>query len=352
MWSKIGLLAGTVGAAAFATSHVARAESETTAALYEKAKAEGGLSIYGGGPIRQYEPWAKEFEQRFPGIQVKITGGYSGGLAPMIDKQIAGKKLEVDFVTFQAVQEFSRWKSENVLMPVKTDAFDILDERFRDPDGAFTPVTVLAIAPAYNTKLLAAGEAPRSPPDFLKPEFKGKLITPYPHDDDATLFAFYTIIKKYGWSWMDTYMANNPKFIQGHLGTIRSVAAGESVATLDMMVHHTLLEKSEGHPVDVAFSDTDAMPTWGQRGAIFKDAPHPNAAKLYLTWFMQKEQQSRTGTWSARKDLAPPFGLKPIFEYNIANDYADIVTNPGLLDDLRKRFVGYTGDITNKGGIR
>jgi hypothetical protein len=141
MWSKIGLLAGTVGAAAFATSHVARA-AETTAALYEKAKAEGGLSIYGGGPIRQYEPWAKEFEQRFPGIQVKITGGYSGGLAPMIDKQIAGKKLEVDFVTFQAVQEFSRWNSENVLMPVKTDAFDILDERFRDPDGAFTPVTV------------------------------------------------------------------------------------------------------------------------------------------------------------------------------------------------------------------
>jgi ABC-type Fe3+ transport system substrate-binding protein len=119
-----------------------------------------------------------------------------------------------------------------------------------------------------------------------------------------------------------------------------------------MMVHHTLLDKSEGHPVDVAFSDTDAMPTWGQRGAIFKDAPHPNAAKLYLTWFMQKEQQSRTGTWSARKDLAPPFGLKPIFEYNIANDYADIVTNPGLLDDLRKRFVGYTGEITNKGGIR
>ena len=74
------------GAAAFATCHVARAESETIAALYEKAKAEGGLSIYGGGPIRQYEPWAKEFERRFPGIQVKITGGYSGALAARRDE--------------------------------------------------------------------------------------------------------------------------------------------------------------------------------------------------------------------------------------------------------------------------
>jgi ABC-type Fe3+ transport system substrate-binding protein len=88
------------------------------------------------------------------------------------------------------------------------------------------------------------------------------------------------------------------------------------------------------------------------RSARRNGAPHPNAAKLYLTWFMQKEQQSRTGTWSARKDLVPPFGLKPIFEYNIANDYADTVTNTELLADLRKRFVGYTGEITNKGGIR
>jgi hypothetical protein len=67
---------------------------------------------------------------------------------------------------------------------------------------------------------------------------------------------------------------------------------------------------------------------------------------------MQKEQQSRTGTWSARKDLVPPFGLRPIFEYNIATDYADIVTNPRLLADLRKRFIAYTGEIANKGGIR
>jgi ABC-type Fe3+ transport system substrate-binding protein len=109
--------------------------------------------MYGGGPIRQYEPWAKEFEQRFPGIKVKITGGYSGGLAPMIDKQITARKPEVDFVTFQAIQEFSRWKTEGVLLPIKTDNYELLDERFRDPDGAFTPITVLGIAPTYNSQV-------------------------------------------------------------------------------------------------------------------------------------------------------------------------------------------------------
>ena len=87
-----------------------------------------------------------------------------------------------------------------------------------------------AIAPAFNTKLVAREDAPRSALDFLKPMFRGKLITAYPNDDDATLFAFQTIVKKYGWKYMDDYMATEPKFIQGHLGVVRSVGAGESLA--------------------------------------------------------------------------------------------------------------------------
>ena len=329
------------------------AHAESFDQLYAKAKAEGALNIYGGGPVRLYEGWIKEFEQRFPGIKVALTGGYAGGLAPKIDKEIAAKKVEVDIVTFQAVQEFIRWKAEGVLLPFKAmDGYEALDPRFRDPDGAFTPVGVFAIAPAYNSKLVTATDAPRSARDFLKPEFRGKLITAYPQDDDATLFAFYTIVKKYGWGFMDDYMKTEPKFIQGHLGVVRSVAGGESAATFDMMLHHTMVEKAEGKPIEVAFPTEDALPIWGQLAAIFKDSPHPNAARLYLQWYMAKEQQSRIGSWSARADVPPPFGLKPILDYNVANDFAEIFTNPSLLADLRKRFGGYIGEVKNIGGIR
>jgi ABC-type Fe3+ transport system substrate-binding protein len=133
---------------------------------------------------------------------------------------------------------------------------------------------------------------------------------------------------------------------------VRSVAAGDSAATFDMMLHHTMTEKSEGKPIDVAFPDSDPLPIWGQLGAIFKDAPHPDAAKLYLQWYMAKEQQSRIGTWSARNDVPPPFGLKPILAYNVANDLAAIATDTALLAGLRKRFESYTGDVKNRGGIR
>jgi len=341
-------------AAAIAVSFLlpSPAKAETLDQLYAKAKVEGALNIYGGGPTRLYEPWIKEFEQKFPGIKVNLTGGFASGLAPKIDKEIADKNVAVDFVTFQAVQEFIRWKREGVLLALKMEGFEKFDKRIRDPDGAFTPIGVFAIAPAYNTKLLAAAYAPRSAEAFLTHRFKGKLITAYPSDDDATLFAFYTIVKKYGWLYMDSYMDQEPKFIQGHLGVVRSVSSGESIATFDMMVHHTMAEKQEGQPIDVAFPARDRIPIWGQLGAIFKSSPHPNAAKLYLQWYMAKEQQSRIGTWSARTDVPPPFGLKPIFNYKVANDLSSIVADPKLLADLRKRFEGYTGEVKNRGGIR
>ncbi len=133
---------------------------------------------------------------------------------------------------------------------------------------------------------------------------------------------------------------------------MRSVVSGESMATFDMMLHHTMVEKREGRPIEVAFPAQDRIPIWGQLGAIFKDALHPNAAKLYLQWYIAKEQQVRIGTWSARNDVPPPFGLKPILDYVVANDLAELVTDPARLTELRKRFEGYTGDVKNKGGIR
>lgn len=63
----------------------------------------------------------------------------------------------------------------------------------RPNDGAFTPTSVVLLTYAYNTKLVSPAAAPKSALDFLKPQFAGKLVTAYPADDDATLYAYDTI---------------------------------------------------------------------------------------------------------------------------------------------------------------
>jgi hypothetical protein len=39
-------------------------------------------------------------------------------------------------------------------------------------------------------------------------------------------------------------------------------------------------------------------------------------------------------------------------DVNVANDLAEMVTDPAQLSALRKRFESYIGEVKNKGGIR
>lgn len=203
-----------------------------------------------------------------------------------------------------------------------------------------------------NTKLVAPSDVPKSALDFLKPQFVGKLVTAYPADDDATLYVFDTIVRKYGWSYMKKYMTQKPNLIESHLGELRSVADGANAVTFDSTSSTTGALKKAGQPIAFAFPTDDVMPTFFVTAGILKNAPHPNAAKLFLDWYMAKEQQSRIGTYSPRTDVDPPAGLKSLSAYRIATGYRQFVSDEKKLEALRKKFESYTGPVVNKGGVR
>jgi ABC-type Fe3+ transport system substrate-binding protein len=209
-----------------------------------------------------------------------------------------------------------------------------------------------AVPYMYNTEKVATADIPNSALDFLKPQFAGKMVTPYPADDDVTLWVFYHIVQKYGWSYMDKYMAAKPNLIQGHLGQQRSIGTGQNLVTFDSIYNITTILKKENMPVDSHFATEDATPIWHLTGAIFKDAPHPSAAMLFLNWLLEPPQQIATETWSGRSDVPPPPGYKPILSYQVANDYRAFLTDQAQVADLRKKFEGYTGPVVNAGGVR
>jgi ABC-type Fe3+ transport system substrate-binding protein len=326
------------------------AQAETLAELYEKAKAEKEVVFYSGGPAAPHENRAKLFMQQYPGIEVKVTGGFSNVLNERIEQQMADKKLAVDMAFFQTVQDFVTWKKQGKLANFKPDGFDQIYPNFRDPDGAYMSLSANALTYAYNTAAVKPEDAPKSALDFLKPLFAGKVITCYPHDDDATLYLFHVIVQKYGWDWMTKFTANKPNYVQGHLPVARSVASGENIATFD--ASSSVWEFKRQGKLEVVWSPEDETPVFTLTGGIFKDAPHPNAAKLYLTWFLAKEQQSRIGSFSSRADVAPPEGFKPLTSYKIANNYREFMVDDKLIESLRKRMEGFTGPVVNKGGVR
>jgi ABC-type Fe3+ transport system substrate-binding protein len=269
-----------------------------------------------------------------------------------INQQIKSKKLDADLAILQTAQDYIRWKKEAVLARFEPAGWKAIDKTFKDRDGYYVGVFVSAVSYAHNKNLVKPGDAPLSAKDFLKAEFKGKMISCYPHDDDITLFAFYTVLQRYGWDWMTKYMANGAQFVQGHLGVSRGLASGEAMASIDSNPSFSLREQRAGKPVEISFSKIDKTPVWAQTAATFRDSPHPNAARLFLSWFLEKEQQSKLDTWSPRKDVPPPAGLPPLFSLKLANDYPAFISNTDLVAYLRKRFEALTGPVQKKGDVK
>ena len=349
-WHLRALASISIGAAVYTTAGLAHAQSMDE--LYEKAKLEKELVIYGGGPISLYEIRAQEFEKKYPGIKVTIHAGFSNEHDKKINQQLKTKTLDADLAILQTVPDFIRWKKEGVLANFKPDGSEAIDKSFKDPDGYYVGVFVTAVSYAYNNYLVKPYDVPKSAEDFLAPLFKGKIISCYPQYDDITLYLFYTLVQRYGWEWMTKYMANEPQFIQGHLEVSRSLAAGESLVSLDSNPNFSLREQFAGKQVAISFSKVDQTPVWAQTAATFKDSPHPNAARLFLNWFLQKDQQTKLDTWSPRSDVPSPSGLPPLYSLNLANDYPAFISNETLVADLRKRFEAMIGPVKNKGGAR
>ena len=338
--------------AAVLASAASGGSTQTVEALYEQARSEGALLFYAGGPTAPYEAKIRQFQQRFPGIDVTVEGGFSNVLNQQIEQQFAAGELEVDLAFFQTVQDFVNWKSRGQLLEFKPAGFEQIIPELRDPDGAYMAYAAVAIGYAYNTDLVPAESVPASALDFLNPRFRGQLISVYPHDDDAALYLFYRIVEKYGWGWMDRYMANEPRFIQGHLPVARAIAAGDVAVSLDATITTAGRLRQQGEPIELAFPADDEVPVFPVTGGIFRDAPHPNAAKLFVSWYLEPEQQSQLGTFSPRLDVPPPPGFAPLTSYNIANEFREFITDAALIAELRERFERYTGPAVNAGGVR
>jgi ABC-type Fe3+ transport system substrate-binding protein len=180
--------------------------------------------------------------------------------------------------------------------------------------------------------------------DFLRPSFKGKLITTYPADNYAAMFAFSNIVRKYGWGYMTQYMTFQPKVVQSHLDVARSLASGESFVSFDVTVSSTVdVQQRAGGKIVLSGPTDDFLPMTFTAEAILGEAPHPNAAKLFVTWFLSKEWQSRTGVYSSRSDVPPPADLSPLSSYRLEDRYVEFLSAENQLTDIRNRFKSYIG---------
>ncbi len=334
---------GVRGSAASASG--AAEEKRSLDEIYKAAIAEGGkLVIYQGGDVDSQAAAVRTgFADRFPGIDLKVVVDYSKYHDARVDNQFATGSLVPDVVQLQTLQDFTHWKREGRLLPYKPAGFSQVHKEFKDPDGAWTALYVIAFSFLYDAA--AAGpHAPRTPLDLVDPRWKGAIASSYPHDDDAVLYLFSLYQQTYGWDWVAKFAAQEPRFargtnspgvaVTGKQKTIGVGAGGSAVATSAA----TKWVLPTGHP----------FMAWGQRAAVLKQAAHPTAGKLYLNWMLSEERQRASfNGWSVRTDITPPPGLKPVWEIPEAHvdGFPQFMEDRAAVERLKQTFALYFGEV-------
>jgi ABC-type Fe3+ transport system substrate-binding protein len=323
-----------------------REETRSLDELYEAAIAEGGkLVLYQGGDVDgQAAGLRTDWAARFPKIPLTVSVDYSKYHDVRVDNQLATDTLVPDVVQLQTLQDFTRWKREGKLLRYKPAGFSQIHKGFKDPDGAWTALFVIAFSFMYDIQA-AGANAPRTPLDLLDERWKGAIASSYPNDDDAVLYLYSLYQQKYGWDWVAKFAAQQPQFargtntpgaaVNGKTKTI-GVGAGGSAVSTSTTVKWVL--PTGDHP----------FMAWGQRAAILKKAAHPAAAKLYVNWQLSEERQaaSRNG-WSVRTDVTPYAGLKPVWEFPNAHvdGFPRFMQDRAAAERLRQTFSLYFGEV-------
>lgn len=323
MSKKIGIfvLAGAI----LASVHLAQAQSEWKRE-WEKslaaAEKEGEVTIYGQAR-RGVAKAIESFSSTYPRIKLNFTGGSGSDLAKKImAEKRAGKHL-VDIAVGGGGTMVLVYFKAGILEPIPPVLIlpEVRDESYwwgkkhlyADPEKQFVFMAQGDAGSgigAINTNLVKPKEI-RSWWDLLKPRWKDKIVM--------------TDAKSAGniGSWRFLYYDDDlgPKFISRFLSETGVTFAADERQMMDWVavgkyhihvlakVENTENARKQGLPVMQVFSEkeADTISTGSGHISLFKNAPHPNAAKVYINWFLSREGQmtwqKHTGRNSLRTDI-------------------------------------------------
>lgn len=287
--------------------------------LHKLAIKEGGIvNFYGTLAQINAEKVLPVFEKRFPGVRVNHVDATADKLAARAITEARGGKVLAD--VFQMALE-------NVLQVIDQKlAVDWLP-----PEAAAYPANLkgvnwlaadmVIITAAWNTSLVKKEDEPKQFDDFADPKWKGKLIA---EGRDVELLIGLARHKfkndEKAFEFVRKLAANNVEFHKGHSELAEFLVAGQAAACVTCYAHHYPPRIKKGAPLGYMLNEGIATIT---ANALAKDAPHPNAARLFYRWSASEEGQkayAAGGRLPPHPKVEPVEKIRPATLYPIGTD--------------------------------
>jgi ABC-type Fe3+ transport system substrate-binding protein len=268
------------------------------------AKKEGKVVIIAPPDPQVREALPKAFKAKY-GVTVEYIGGRSSETAAKMRAEHAAGVNSVD-VALSGIQTMAAiFYREKMLDPID-DTVLVLPEVtegkywksgkpwFMDPEGKYVLRLFNTLSSAFyiNTNLIKPEEI-RKGEDIVNPKWKGKIIAHDPtvpgtgSNDAARLYV------QYGEEWIKKlYIDQKPQIVRDRRQITDGILRGSYAIALGAEDDDMDKLSKEGMPIKAIYDLQDLPGTLsagvGQLGLI-ANAPHPNAARLFINWMASKE---------------------------------------------------------------
>jgi iron(III) transport system substrate-binding protein len=317
----------------------------TDQALIDAATKEATLKWYTSAELAVVETIGKAFEKKYPGITVSIERSGAERNFQRIEQEYASGIHAADVVDSSDATHFLAWKQAGLLAPfVPAEVPDTVPPDYRDPDGTYTAWRATLSIMGYNTKLVQEAQAPKRFADLLDPAWTGKLVKAHPGYSGTIMTATYEIWQRMGWDFFARLGKQRVMQVQSANDPPRKLEAGERAVMVDGVEYLLLLEQAKGAPLAPIYPAEGTPFIVGSVG-VMKDAPHPNAARLYEAYLASREAQQLIVDVGALRSLHPQVkersGRAALKDIPLLKD--DPQGTASHADEIKKKYQEYFG---------
>jgi iron(III) transport system substrate-binding protein len=265
--------------------------TSVTPALIEAARKEGKVSYYSALELNVAERLAKAFEARYPDIAVQVERSGAERIFQRIAQEQASGINAVDVANSTDPAHYLDWKARDWLAPyVPDDVAKYFPADQVDPDGLYATSCGWIEAIGYNSSLVKPEDAPKSYADLLDPKWQGKIVKAHPGYSGAIMTATFVLARELGWGYFEKLAQQKIMQVQSAADPPKKLLLGERAVMADGNDYNLLLAKDQGKPVEVVYA-TEGSPLIIVPSGIFRNAPNPNAARLFQSYFFSAEGQ-------------------------------------------------------------
>ena len=319
------------------------------------AKKEGRLNLYVGRYGQS--TLLDEFKKDYPEIKVVSVNGTGDQLATRIAAEARAGKTIADIYSGGPNSSYSSLYRGKLLDSIRS-AFilpEVLDETkwyggkhiFTDSEDQFIFVYVAMPGVrglSYNSNLVNAKKF-KSYWDLASPKWKGKITSQRPTETGLSVnLQFYYYHPDLG-----------PEYIKRAFGAM-GVTFGDRRAITDWLAAGKFaicqgcrqIEKASGQGLPVEDFDTgewkegQPISTGGGSISLIKGAPHPNAARVFINWFLSRKGQTAMQKSNDLYGELPPNSRRLDIPKEMLSPENRLVEGRKYLDVARHEFTDMT----------